>query len=110
MLAGLRELKVLKQTDTTEGSEWGPLETKILELCHAREAGKSICPSEVARALEADEEKWRRLMKPVRVAAARLSEAGLIDILKKGKRIDPAALRGVIRLRLALPGDTANPS
>lgn len=77
------------------------LEAKILELCAARGPEKSICPSEVARALEPADETWRGLMKPVRRAAVTLAENGRIDILKKGKRIDPASVKGVIRLRLA---------
>jgi len=62
---------------------------------------KSICPSEVARALEA--ENWRPLMGAVRQAAARLATAGSIEILRKGKPIAPEAMHGVIRLRRRLP-------
>lgn len=58
---------------------------------------KSICPSEVARGLEA--ENWRPLMHLVRQAAARLSAAGEVEILRKGKPIPPEAMHGVIRLR-----------
>ncbi|MEO1282063.1 MAG: DUF3253 domain-containing protein [Pseudomonadota bacterium] len=83
----------------------GQLEDKILELCRQRGSGKSICPSEVARALECDEAKWRALMKPVRAAAVVLADAGRIDILRKGKRIAPSELKGVIRLRLAANED-----
>lgn len=62
--------------------------------------GKSICPSEVARALAGDDPAaWRPLMGPVRAAAAGLAAAGEIDILRKGKPVPPEAMRGVIRLR-----------
>jgi hypothetical protein len=68
----------------------------------ARGAGKSICPSEVARALAPEEDAWRRLMGQVREAAIRLARAGRIEVLRKGKPVDPAAeIRGVIRLRIA---------
>ncbi|MEO1205655.1 MAG: DUF3253 domain-containing protein [Pseudomonadota bacterium] len=77
---------------------------QILELCAVRGTEKSICPSEVARALEADEAKWRALLKPVRREAAALARAGRIDILKKGKRIGPDEIKGVIRLRMVLDG------
>ncbi len=77
------------------------LTAKILELCIERGPAKSICPSEVARALEAEEDAWRRLMKPVRRAAIRLAEDGRIEILKKGKRIEPDNVRGVVRLRIS---------
>jgi hypothetical protein len=76
----------------------------ILSLVEARGADKSICPSEVARALDPS---WQRLMTPVRRAAIGLASAGRIDILRKGKPVDPADVRGVIRLRLRVPGGAA---
>jgi Protein of unknown function (DUF3253) len=69
----------------------------ILKFAAERGDGKSFCPSEVARALSED---WRPLLTHVRAAARRLAEAGQIDILRHGKPIEPAAMRGVIRLRL----------
>ena len=69
---------------------------EILRQTTARGADRSICPSEVARALDPD---WRRLMAPVRRAAADLADAGRIDILRKGKPIPPQEMHGVIRLR-----------
>ena len=72
------------------------IEAEILALTEARGPEKSICPSEVARALDED---WRTLMTDVRRSAVRLAEAGRIDILRKGKPIEPGAIRGVIRLR-----------
>ena len=72
------------------------IEAEILVQTLARGADKSICPSEVARSLA---EEWRPLMTPVRQAAARLAEAGQIEILRKGKAIEPAEMHGVIRLR-----------
>ncbi len=77
-------------------SEPDPVEAQILALTSARGSGKSICPSEVARSL-ADE--WRPLMSVVRAEAARLAREGRIDILRKGKRVEPDAMHGVIRLR-----------
>ena len=49
-----------------------PVELLILRLTAQRGAGKSICPSEVARALRPD---WQPLMPVVRQAAARLAVA-----------------------------------
>jgi hypothetical protein len=69
----------------------------ILAIAAERGESKSFCPSEVARALSED---WRPLLTHVRAAARRLAEAGQIDILRHGKPIEPAAMRGVIRLRL----------
>jgi len=82
------------------------LEAEILRLTELRGAGKSICPSEVARALHAADqpgaaEGWQRLMTPVRNAARTLARDGRIEILRKGQPVDPnAEIRGVIRLRI----------
>jgi hypothetical protein len=70
---------------------------EIVRQTALRGTDRSICPSEVARALDPD---WRKLMAPVRRAAAELAAAGRIDILRKGKPIAPADMHGVIRLRL----------
>ncbi len=79
---------------------------EILRQVAARGPDRSICPSEVARALEPEETAWRRLMGPVRARAVRLAQAGRIEVLRKGKAVDPSAeIRGVIRLRIA--GGTA---
>jgi len=78
------------------------LAAEILRQTAERGADKSICPSEVARALAPAEEEWRRLLGPVRAAAIRLARAGRIEVLRKGKPVDPEAeIRGVIRLRIA---------
>lgn len=72
---------------------------EILRQTEARGVGKSICPSEVARALAPDD--WRPLMTPVREAAAALSDAGQVLILRKGRPVPAADMRGVIRLTTA---------
>lgn len=75
---------------------------EILRQTSARGPDRSICPSEVARALAGgDDGPWRPLMGPVRRAAADLARAGRIEILRKGKPVPPEAMRGVIRLRAA---------
>ncbi len=73
-------------------------EEAILALVAARGAASSICPSEAARALDA--EHWRKHMGEVRAVAVRLAKAGRIVILRKGKPVDPDAFKGVIRLRI----------
>ena len=69
---------------------------EILALTAARGIGKTICPSEVARAVNVDE--WRSLMTRVRRIAASMAKTGQIAIYRKGKIIDPSAMKGVIRL------------
>jgi hypothetical protein len=76
------------------------IEATILALITQRGPAKSICPSEVARALRPD---WQPLLGEVRRAACRLAAAGQIDILRKGHVVAPAGVKGVIRLRAAQP-------
>ncbi len=77
------------------------IEAEILRLTAERGPEKSICPSEVARALDPD---WRKLMSAVRRSALTLAGAGRIDILRKGKPIATQdEVRGVIRLRVRGP-------
>lgn len=80
-----------------------PAEQAILDSLRALEAGKSICPTAAARHLAGNppDDSWRRSLAPVKLAAQRLARAGQIEILRKGKPIDPSHLHGVLRLRLA---------
>lgn len=74
------------------------LTAEILRQTAERGPEKSICPSEVAKAL-APGESWRSLMTPIRDAALALAREGRIEILRKGKPVPPEEVRGVIRLR-----------
>lgn len=74
------------------------LSAEILRRTVEAGPAKSICPSEVARAL-APEEHWRSLMTAVREAALRLQAEGQVEILRKGKPVPAEEVRGVIRLR-----------
>jgi hypothetical protein len=73
-----------------------PIEAAILELVEKRGPGKSICPSEAARAVYPAD--WRGRMRQVRSAAVHLARHGDITILRKGKPVDPDDFRGVYRL------------
>ncbi len=66
----------------------------ILDLALRRGRAKSLCPSEVAKALGAD---WRPLMPEVRAVAAGMPE---IVATQGGVAVDPVTARGPIRLRL----------
>lgn len=78
------------------------LREEILRQTGERGPERSICPSEVARALAPDEADWRPLMSRVRSAALALAREGQVEVLRKGKPADPAQeIRGVIRLRIA---------
>jgi len=75
------------------------VEQAIVELLERRTMDASICPSEVARLLFADAD-WRTEMERVRMAARRLQRAGRIQIMQKGRAVDPSRARGPIRLKL----------
>ena len=77
------------------------IQAEILRQVSSRDAGKSICPSEVARALLP--EAWQSLMAPVRQAAVALAREGRLEVLRKGKPAGLDDLRGVIRLRAPAP-------
>ena len=75
------------------------LREAILAIATARGPDKSLCPSEAARAVAPAD--WRPLMSRIRREAIALAREGRIDILRKGRPVDPAAeIRGVIRLRI----------
>jgi hypothetical protein len=77
---------------------------EILRLTEQRGAAKSICPSDVARSLAPEEAAWRRLLGLVRLVAVDLARQGRIEVLRKGKPVDPSEeIRGVIRLRIRSP-------
>jgi hypothetical protein len=77
------------------------LEETIVSLLDARASTSTICPSDAARAVGADE--WRPLMEPARRAARRLVEAGVVVVTQGGEVVDPARARGPIRIRRATP-------
>ncbi len=78
------------------------LELTLMRLVTERGADKTVCPSEVARALGGPHpDGWGPLMQPVRRQAVRLMKEGRIAILRKGKVVDdPDDFRGVYRLSL----------
>lgn len=87
------------------------IEAAILSHVIALGPDKSISPNQVAMALGSD---WRTKLTAVRRAAIHLAQAGQVEILRKGKPVDPMAAKGVIRLRVAPMGsaiaDTDEPS
>lgn len=80
------------------------IETAILTLVEQRGAGKSICPSEAARALWPED--WQKRMREVRSAAIGMARKGQISILRKGRPVDPDDFKGVYRLSLPAPQDS----
>lgn len=84
------------------GAQAAALEQTILRLLAERGAGRTICPSEAARAVAGTEERtsWEPLMEPARAAARRLVAEGKIVITQGGVAVDASTAKGPIRLRL----------
>ncbi len=77
------------------------VEGAILDLLARRDEGKTICPSEAARALAED---WRPLMPRVRETAFALADEGRLEVTQSGRVVDGRTARGAIRLRLPSVG------
>ena len=73
------------------------LEQAVLDLLATRTDGATICPSEVARSCGGDD--WRTLMQPVRDAAARLADAGEVEVTQGGRLVDVRSATGPVRIR-----------
>lgn len=73
----------------------------ILSMALTRGAGKTFCPSEIARALGgAHPDHWGPLMTPVRAMTVALADEGRLVIYRKGKPVDPHNFKGVYRIGL----------
>jgi hypothetical protein len=79
----------------------GKIEAAILCLLAERGKGKTICPSEVARAVAGSDERdlWEPLMKPVRAVATRMAGEEKIVITQRGLVVDGASAKGAVRFR-----------
>ena len=73
-------------------------ERAILDLLARRDPGKTICPSDAARAIGGDD-GFRPLMPVVRDAARALVAEGRIEVTQRGEPVDLDSARGAIRLR-----------
>ncbi|SER28545.1 DUF3253 domain-containing protein [Lentzea albida] len=74
------------------------LERAILDLVEARGPGRSICPSEAARAV--GDEGWRDLMEPAREVARELAAQGRVVVTSGETVLSPAdEWKGPVRIR-----------
>jgi hypothetical protein len=85
------------------------IEATMLALAQERGPGKTLGPTDIARALGGDHpEGWGPLMQPIRRVAVRLMKEGRIVIVRKGRPVDPEDFRGVYRI--ALPDGEGGPA
>lgn len=62
-------------------------ERAVLAMLDERGAGKTLCPSEVARDLAGPDGDWRGCMDMAHAAVDVLADTGRIDLRWKGKRL-----------------------
>ncbi|KAL8904771.1 MAG: hypothetical protein Q9171_006932 [Xanthocarpia ochracea] len=89
------------------------LKTHLLRKLQSRQYPKTICPSEIPRALSNSDlaamglYDWRNLMPQVRDILFDMRSEGQVEILQKGEVVTAATtiedIRGPIRARLVLP-------
>ena len=84
-----------------------PVANSILSSLSEADTGKAISPETVARTYAETRRRnsdppdiWRRYLNAVRQQAKHLARKGHIEILRKGKPVDPNDFKGVYRLRL----------
>lgn len=90
-----------------DGAPDDPVAVAILNLLTESGDGKAVSPEAAARAYAETRRRnsdppdlWRRYLNAVRQQAIHLARAGRIEILRKGKPVDPNDFKGVYRLRL----------
>ena len=81
----------------TEEQHEARIAATIRALARERGAAKSLCPSEVARALGGPE--WRKLMVTVRAVAFELQTAGDVRVTQKARVVNATA-RGAVRVQI----------
>jgi hypothetical protein len=84
--------------EPTEPGRRERLAAVALTLAAHRAPGGTICPSDVARAVGGS--AWRTLLEPVREVVRALAHAGSVQVLQRGRAIDPAPpWKGPVRIR-----------
>lgn len=72
------------------------IESAIRRLLSARAPSSSICPSDAAR--EVFGRGFRAHMEDTRAAARRMAHRGEVVVTQRGRRVDPAEMRGPVRV------------
>lgn len=77
----------------------------VISLLEKRDAGKTICPSEVSRAVFGTPGgNKKEFMDRTRAIVAEMADEGLLEVCQKGKVVDIKTAKGPIRLRQRMEG------
>jgi len=74
------------------------VEETLFDLLSQVRKGESISPNQVAKAIDAI--NWRRELPKVRAVIIGLARQGRLEVLRKGKPIEPEGFKGIYRVRL----------
>lgn len=74
------------------------VEETIFELLSQVREGESISPNDVAKAI--DRAGWQRELPKVRAVIIGLARQDKLQVVRKGKPIEPEGIKGIYRVRL----------
>ncbi len=87
------------------------IEDTLFELLSQVRKAESISPNDIAQAVfiknrdnsekPIDRANWQRELPKVRAVVVGLARQGRVELLRKGKPVEPDGLKGIYRLRLA---------
>jgi hypothetical protein len=74
------------------------VEETLFDLLSQVRDKESISPNDIAKAVDAT--NWRRELPKVRAVIVGLARQGRIEVMRKGKPVEPEGLKGIYRIRL----------
>lgn len=74
------------------------IEDTLLDLLSQVRKAESISPNDIAKAI--NREGWQRELPKVRAVVVGLARQGRLEMLRKGKPVEPEGIKGVYRVRL----------
>lgn len=74
------------------------IEETLFDLLSQVREDESISPNQVAKAIDAA--NWQRELPKIRAVIIGLARQGRIEVLRKGKPVEPEGFKGVYRVRL----------
>ena len=93
--------------ETSPATALDPVAMAILDTLAGGKPGATVAPESVARAIATARARpsdgpnaWRRYLSAVKQQALHLARQGRIEIVRKGKPVDLADFKGVVRYRL----------